>query len=526
MWEFQKDATMTFKRSGGKKLSIAQSQFDDPRDYFWFEALEAGSTVTLSGANPVSVEYSVDGKHTWQSHIWEDGSNTYTLAEVGDRVYFRGSEGTWSRQTSSSFESYIYRNSFKGTGKLKTGGELLALLGKDKEMTTNCCFWGLFYYNSALVDASELILAPNLTPGCYMDMFYRCTELVYGPQFKCMDPGTAPQYCYHSMFYECNKLTTTPSILPAMTVEKQAYNSMFYNCRKIVSAPLLPATTIADGCYFSMFSGCSKLASFQEELPSMIVYKSSYSGMFGNCTSLKTAPRLPATTLVGLQNYYHMFAGSGILDVPELPATTLAKSCYDGMFQDCDGLTEVNITLPATTVPEYAYRDMFLYCSNLTKAPEINAETLTGGYSMKAMFAACPSLVTGPSVLKPQTLSQQAYYQMFAGDAALATAPVIMAEDISASQCMMYMFSGCSVLDHIEVRFSDWGSSTSSTQYWVSQDTYNQTGTTYHKYSGVAATGKFYKPVGLAATVNSVGTQNYIPQGWEIYNLEEVGADI
>ena len=48
------------------------------------------------------------------------------------------------------------------------------------------------------------------------------------------------------------------------------YDSMFSGCSSLTSAPALPATTLAYGCYYYMF---------------------------GNCTSLTQAPDLPATTL-------------------------------------------------------------------------------------------------------------------------------------------------------------------------------------------------------------------------------------
>ena len=34
---------------------------------------------------------------------------------------------------------------------------------------------------------------------------------------------------------------------------------MFYNCTSLETAPELPATTLATGCYYNMFRGCSKL---------------------------------------------------------------------------------------------------------------------------------------------------------------------------------------------------------------------------------------------------------------------------
>ena len=85
------------------------------------------------------------------------------------------------------------------------------------------------------------------------------------------------------------------------TLASYCYNYLFYGCTSLTTAPALPATTLADHCYESMFNGC---------------------------TSLTTAAALPATTLAG-SCYRNMFYGcSSLTTAPELPATTLADNCY------------------------------------------------------------------------------------------------------------------------------------------------------------------------------------------------------
>lgn len=36
---------------------------------------------------------------------------------------------------------------------------------------------------------------------------------------------------------------------------------MFYGCTSLTTAPSLPATTLANSCYYAMFSGCTNLNS-------------------------------------------------------------------------------------------------------------------------------------------------------------------------------------------------------------------------------------------------------------------------
>ena len=63
--------------------------------------------------------------------------------------------------------------------------------------------------------------------------------------------------------------------------------------------------------------------------------------MFAGCTSLTSAPALPATTLYG-SCYTGMFAGcTSLTSAPALPATTLEDDCYSYMFQGCTKLNYI-----------------------------------------------------------------------------------------------------------------------------------------------------------------------------------------
>ena len=89
---------------------------------------------------------------------------------------------------------------------------------------------------------------------------------------------------------------------------------MFEGCSSLKTAPALPATTLADYCYYGMFNGC---------------------------TSLTTAPALPAITLAD-SCYAYMFLGcTSLTKAPELPATTLKRMCYQSMFNGCTSLNYI-----------------------------------------------------------------------------------------------------------------------------------------------------------------------------------------
>lgn len=108
--------------------------------------------------------------------------------------------------------------------------------------------------------------------------------------------------------------------------------------------------------------------------------------MFYNCTSLTTPPELPAMTLAN-SCYFEMFYGcSSLVNAPELPATTLANSCYERMFIDCISLTTPP-ELPATALANYCYDRMFVSCTNIKLST-----TKTGVYQTPYRI---PSVGTG-----------------------------------------------------------------------------------------------------------------------------------
>ena len=151
---------------------------------------------------------------------------------------------------------------------------------------------------------------------------------------------------------------------PAMA--ENCYSYMFYGCTSLTTAPSLPATTLANYCYSNMFNDCTSLTT-APSLPATTLAENCYSYMFYGCTSLTTAPSLPATTLANYC-YRNMFYGcTSLTTAPSLPATTLANYCYSNMFNGCTSLTTAP-SLPATTLARYCYRNMFNDCTSIKLA--------------------------------------------------------------------------------------------------------------------------------------------------------------
>ena len=156
-------------------------------------------------------------------------------------------------------------------------------------------------------------------------------------------------------------------------------------------------STLADYCYYNMFSGCTSLTS-APALPATTLASGCYSNMFSGCTGLTQAPALPATTLADYC-YYNMFSGcTGLTQAPALPATTLADYCYGSMFSGCTSLTSAP-ALPATTLADYCYDNMFYGCTSITSH---DVATLNDSTSVFSNNSSCSSLtihaVTPPTI--------------------------------------------------------------------------------------------------------------------------------
>ncbi len=118
----------------------------------------------------------------------------------------------------------------------------------------------------------------------------------------------------------------------------------------------------------------------------------------------------------------------------KLPATTLAKNCYNSMFNGCTAL-EAAPSLPATTLAEYCYNSMFYGCTALEATPALPATTLAASCYQK-MFYGCTALEAAPA-LPATTLANGCYSYMFYGCSKLSSV-TMLATDVSAKFCLDY----------------------------------------------------------------------------------------
>ena len=270
--------------------------------------------------------------------------------------------------------------------------------------------------------------------------------------------------------------------------------------RTLVDYENYATVSTANARFCSLFEGCESLTT-TPELPATTLAESCYEYMFYKCTSLTVAPELPATTLTEFC-YNRMFYKCTSLTVaPELPATTLAQSCYEYMFYGCTSLT-VAPELPATTLAESCYESMFNGCTSLTAAPELPA-TILAKLCYYQMFSGCTNLTAAPE-LPATALAISCYREMFHGCTNLTAAPELPATTL-VNYCYQEMFYGCTNLSSITMLATD------ISAYYCLNDW----------VSGVASSGTFTKAASLVQGSEAgqipTGTSG-IPEGWTVVN--------
>ena len=204
---------------------------------------------------------------------------------------------------------------------------------------------------------------------------------------------------------------------------------MFYGCTSLTTAPELPATSLVEWCYHYMFYNTNVLP---------------------DCRAIDFSK----STVVSSKGLYGLFAGTKVTDddlFAILPISTNGRYylpvnyllyAYYQMFQDCKYLTTAP-DLPATILGNQTYQSMFSGCTSLTTAPELPATSI-GNHSYDCMFKGCTSLTTAPE-LPATSVGSNAYYYMFYGCTSLTTAPELPATRVG-NKGYYSMFQDCTSL--------------------------------------------------------------------------------
>lgn len=287
------------------------------RDYLTVEAIDKTTKVTFNKATNNGIQYSLDG------YDWKNYTSAVTLANAGDKIYFRG-KGTNYQQTGNSGiltvdkASYVY-------------GDLMFLMCDAKfkprtSLVSDFAFQGIFKNCTwlRLKDDKKLKLsATTLSKGCYADMFSGCTGITSLKGLELPAETTAlSSRCFDSMFYGCSGITAIPQgFLPWKQLAFACYRKMFESCTKLADVPakLLPATTLEKACYTRMFFNCTSLE-VAPELPATEPKPACYFAIFRNCTKIKYVKCLMVLN-DGQRAYQN--PGSGYSDAGDPPADNL-----------------------------------------------------------------------------------------------------------------------------------------------------------------------------------------------------------
>lgn len=335
--------------------------------------------------------------------------------------------------------------------------------------------------------------APHIVGGNILSMAH---GEQYASASSVLDNNFRNFFYQDTLLKSASRLALILDSLPASVC-----TAMFYGCSSLLSAPNLPATSLSTNSYASMFYGCTSLENIQKVLPAMTLASNCYYQMYRKCSSLRAAPELPALNLAD-GCYRNMFYQcSSLVKVHDLPALSVSASGYRQM------LGETNIKEPPIIRAEeygaYACYYMFTGCKNLRTAPDLNGTTFTGGYCFGYMFEYCSNLTKAMDILPALTLKGACYIGMFQYCTSLEVAPILPATAWSSTSYNEYqqMFDGCSKLRRIEMYMYDY-LGTSHTTNWV---------------RGVAASGVFRKKRskwGVAYDTNQV------PKGWTVETIE------
>jgi len=189
-----------------------------------------------------------------------------------------------------------------------------------------------------------------------------------------------------------------PLILPASTAAN-CYMEMFSGCTSLHSAPDLPATVLEDKCYLRMFYNCTGLTSIPT-FSSKVTMSGTSSRrrycfqMFQGCTGITRldGSLFEETTELKANCFEDMFANcTGLTSVSAgfLPSTRLAAHCYRGMFQNTRFPSAPDLL--ATKLVTECYRYMFNGCTQLTYIKCLATENIGNGYTTNWVGGSVPN---------------------------------------------------------------------------------------------------------------------------------------
>lgn len=155
----------------------------------------------------------------------------------GSKIYLKGDNTT-------GFNTYYdYDYQFTFSNPFNIGGYLTSLLALENFNTItdipNYCFRKLFYNQSNLLDAKDLITDNIIETGHYgfHSCFSGCRALNTAPTFENLI--FVDSYTFKQCFYNCSSLKTPPNFSNLTSIGSYVFEQCFYFCTslKVIYAP-------------------------------------------------------------------------------------------------------------------------------------------------------------------------------------------------------------------------------------------------------------------------------------------------
>lgn len=287
-------AVKAFATDGTSETLISTIAYNN---YFYIEALEDDTQISIYRGYQTSIDYSTD-KYNWTT-IGEYNSMTISLPTTGDKVYFRNSSSyNWWNLGGCSYNDNNCISTNSGT--IKAGGCLSTLcystskpnqvIGYNTWCYNGPCGFGyLFNNNQGLIDASDIIFDISQNDRdyeTYKGMFYNCSNLQYAPTDLANITSVTSAFDFTMAFYECASLTSLDFSGLTVIDGSSTFNQICYNCVSLTSIDFSNLAEVHySGNFTYAFYGCTSLTSVDFSNLT-VVDNPSFQYTFQNCTNL------------------------------------------------------------------------------------------------------------------------------------------------------------------------------------------------------------------------------------------------
>lgn len=186
------------------------------------------------------------------------------------------------------------------------GGEWVAISrtgGDDYNKTIPCLSGDIIQFKSTAANDIETRSGLFKDNTIKFSAYGNIMSLRYGDNYYGKTFHTGSWYSFQEMFNNSTGLQEANKIILPSNVVATCYSNMFQGCTSLTTAPELPATTLEGNCYSHMFDGCTSLTT-APELPANRLKAWCYAFMFQGCMSLNYIKCLATDISAGSCTYY------------------------------------------------------------------------------------------------------------------------------------------------------------------------------------------------------------------------------